>query len=127
GVPFGGLTSVESLEDALVLSAEHSFDAVLTELCLPDACGLDAVTRLRQHNVQTPIVVLVPEEDAAFADQALHAGAQDVLSAGEIDGPALLRRLRHARQRQRAQGHLHKGALLDELTRLAKRTLLYQR
>src|SRR5690606_19423084 len=63
GVPFGGLTSVESLEDALVLSAEHSFDAVLTELCLPDACGLDAVTRLRQHNVQTPIVVLVPEED----------------------------------------------------------------
>jgi diguanylate cyclase (GGDEF)-like protein len=35
--------------------------------------------------------------------------------------------MQHARQRQRAQGHLYHGALHDELTRLAKRSLLNQR
>ncbi|HWO09845.1 MAG TPA: diguanylate cyclase [Polyangiaceae bacterium] len=126
-VAIGGLSTAECLEDALALLAQETFDVVLAELCLPDACGLDAVVKIRQNSSQTPILVLTSHEDAALGDQALHAGAQDILVEGELELAPLVRRMQHARQRQRAQSHLYHGALHDELTRLAKRTLLNQR
>jgi diguanylate cyclase (GGDEF)-like protein len=126
-VSVGGLAIAETLAEALTFCARQTFDIALTELCLPDACGLDAVVKLRQHSSQTPIVVLAPHEDSALGDQALHAGAQDVLIAADVDPSSLTRSMQHARQRQRAQGHLYHGALHDELTSLAKRTLLNQR
>jgi diguanylate cyclase (GGDEF)-like protein len=126
-MPLGGLVIAECLEEALALLARQSFDIALTELCLPDACGLDAVVKIRRHSTQTPVLVLSAYEDAALGDQALHAGAQDVLIESELEPATLLRCFRHARQRQRAQTHLYHGALHDELTSLAKRTLLNQR
>jgi diguanylate cyclase (GGDEF)-like protein len=126
-VSVGGLSVAHSLEEAHGLLAQHSFDAALTELYLPDACGMDAVVRLRQLSNQMPILVLAPHEDMALGEQALHAGAQDVLLEHELDADALVRSIRHARQRQRAQCHLYHGVLHDELTSLAKRTLLNQR
>jgi diguanylate cyclase (GGDEF)-like protein len=118
---------VATLEEALVQLGRQSFDVVLTDLCLPDACGLDAVVRLRRQHPQTPVVVLTAIEDAALGEQALAAGAQDVLLKSEIDPSSLSRALRHARQRQKVQSSIHHGALHDELTSLAKRTLLHQR
>jgi len=126
-VSVGELSIAGSLDEALLLCAHQPFDAALTELCLSDACGLDAVVKLRQHSSQTPILVLATDEDGALGEQALHAGAQDVLLASELDTTSLTRSMQHARQRQRAQGHLYRGALHDELTSLAKRTLLNQR
>jgi diguanylate cyclase (GGDEF)-like protein len=123
----GELRVVGSLDEALLVCEHQTFDAALTELCLPDACGLDAVVKLRQHSRQMPVLVLAPHEDAALGEQALHAGAQDVLLESALDATALMRSMQHARQRQRAQGHLYHGALHDELTSLAKRTLLNQR
>ena len=126
-VSVGALAIAESLEEALVQLSQQTFEIALTELSLPDACGLDAVVKIRQHSSQTPILVLASHEDSALADQALHAGAQDVLLESELDPSHVLRSMRHARQRQRAQSHLYHGALHDELTSLAKRTLLNQR
>jgi diguanylate cyclase (GGDEF)-like protein len=123
----GALAVVETLDEALLLCETSSFDVALTELCLPDSCGLDAVVKLRQHSSAMPILVLAPHEDAALADQALHAGAQDVLIMNEVDPATLSRSMQHARQRQRAQRQLYHGALHDELTSLAKRTVLNQR
>ena len=97
---------------------QHAFDVAITDLCLPDACGLDAVVRIRQGESPVPLVVLTPNEDVAWSDQALQAGAQDVLCTGEIDADNLLRSMRHARGRQRAHARLHHGALHDELTSL---------
>jgi diguanylate cyclase (GGDEF)-like protein len=126
-VSVGELCVASSLDEALLVCAHQTFDAALTELCLPDACGLDAVVKLRQHSSQMPVLVLAPHEDAALGEQALHAGAQDVLLESALEATGLMRSMQHARQRQRAQGHLYHGALHDELTSLAKRTLLNQR
>lgn len=123
----GGLVQASSLEEGLLLLGQQSFDVALTDLCLPDACGLDAVVRIRRSESPVPLVVLTASQDLAWSDQALQAGAQDVLCRGEIDGANLLRSMRHARERQRAQARLHHGVLHDELTSLAKRTLLHQR
>jgi diguanylate cyclase (GGDEF)-like protein len=123
----GGLVQASSLEEALVLLGQQSFDVALTDLCLPDAYGLDAVVRIRRSESPVPLVVLTAGQDLAWSDQALQAGAQDVLCKGEIDTANLIRSMRHARGRQRAQARLQHGALHDELTSLAKRTLLHQR
>jgi len=123
----GGLLHASTLEEAVALLAQQSFDLVLTDLCLPDACGLDPVVRLRRGSAQTPIIVLHALEDMALFDQVLQAGAQDALIKPELDRKTLFRAMWHARQRQRAQSHLQHGALHDELTSLAKRTLLSQR
>ncbi len=123
----GGLVHATTLEEALGLLAQESFDLVLSKLCLPDACGLDAVLRMRRVSAQTPLIVLCPTEDVALFDQVLQAGAQDILLEPELERKVLFRSMWHARQRQRAQSQLQHGALHDELTNLAKRTLLAQR
>lgn len=123
----GGLVQASSLEEALLLLGQQSFDVAITDLSLPDACGLDAVIRIRQSESPVPLVVLTRSQDVAWSEQALQAGAQDVLSKREIDAANLLRSMRHARGRQRAHARLHHGVLHDELTSLAKRTLLQQR
>ncbi|MEO8183539.1 MAG: GGDEF domain-containing response regulator [Deltaproteobacteria bacterium] len=123
----GGLVHASTLEEAVALFGQQSFDLVLTDLCLPDACGLDPVLRVRRVSAQTPIIVLSALEDVALFDQVLQAGAQDVLVKPELDRQSLFRAMWHARQRQRAQSHLLHDALHDELTSLAKRTLLSQR
>jgi diguanylate cyclase (GGDEF)-like protein len=123
----GGLVHARTLEEALALLGQQSFDLVLTDLCLPDACGLDPVVRVRRSSAQMPIIVLSALEDMALFDQVLQAGAQDVLLKPELDRQVLFRSMWHARQRQRAQSHLLHGALHDDLTSLARRTLLSQR
>ena len=123
----GGLVQAASLEAALTLLGQQAFDIVLTDLCLPDSCGLDPVVRIRRINNQTPIVVLTSSDDRPLSDQVLQAGAQDVLLKTELDSHSLLRSVTHAQQRQRAQAHLHHGVLHDELTSLPRRTLLHQR
>lgn len=123
----GAFVHASTLEEAVALFGQQGFDLVLTELCLPDACGLDPLLRIRRNSAQTPILVLTAIEDVALFDQVLQAGAQDVLLKSELDRKGLFRAMWHARQRQRAQSHLQHGALHDELTSLAKRTLLSQR
>ncbi len=127
GAPADNLVHAASLTEAIALCGQQTFDLVLTDVCLPDACGLDAVIRIRRALPQPPIVALTATEDIAFSDQALQVGAQDVLVKPRLGAEELLRALGHAVSRQRAQNHLHHGALHDELTSLAKRTLLHQR
>jgi diguanylate cyclase (GGDEF)-like protein len=116
-----------SLEEAVTLTGAQAFDVAITTPSLADACGLDPVLRLRRLNPHTPIVVLAPVDDPAFSAQALTAGAQDVLIRHQVDAGGFVRVLRHSVQRQRAQAQIHHGALHDELTGLAKRSVLYQR
>jgi diguanylate cyclase (GGDEF)-like protein len=126
-IPGDAWVRAASLEEALVLLSQHSYDVILTDWYLPDCPGHDPVARLRRVSAQTPIIVLTSLEDLEISEQALKAGAQDVLFKKELDGKQLLRAMRHSRERQSAQAQLQHGALHDELTSLAKRTLLSQR
>jgi diguanylate cyclase (GGDEF)-like protein len=102
-------------------------DAVATELFLPDACGLDAVMQLNRSHPQVPVLLIGDELPGVLVRQALAAGAQDVVTREQLERGELDRTLSFAIQRQRSQASMHHEALHDELTRLAKRTLLQQR
>lgn len=123
----GGVVPATRLDDAVALLAQQPFDVALTTTGLPDACGLDAILRLRRQSPHTPVVLVTDVDDPTNDDQALQAGAQDVLAQAELDAVKLTRALRHARQRQRREAHLHHDVQHDELTRLAKRALFRER
>jgi two-component system, cell cycle sensor histidine kinase and response regulator CckA len=80
-----------------------TFDAILVDLELPDASGLEAVSALRQRVPSLPLIVLTSKDDALFASQAIQAGAQDYVVKSEADPQVLLRALRYSIERSWAQ------------------------
>jgi diguanylate cyclase (GGDEF)-like protein len=118
---------VQHLQQALdLLSAAPAptgpaFDAILLDLALPDSRGLATFTSLHAHAPSIPIVVLTGLADEALGLQAVHAGAQDYLLKGEVEGRRLGRVLRFAIERQQAVTRLQNLSLVDELTGLLNR------
>lgn len=93
----------ERLSTALAQLTRGKFDAVLLDLSLPDAWGLDTVRRLRREVAAVPIVILTGLNDEEIAMRAVEEGAQDYLFKGQADGHLLARSLRYAIQRHRAE------------------------
>jgi len=121
------VTCSPRLSDALPHVESGQFDAILLDLGLPDAYGLEAVPRIRKAAPDLPVVVLTGHCDPAFADQALAAGAQDYLIKGRINGESLVRSLRYALARQRSERDLRELAHRDSLTDLPNRRLFLDR
>jgi len=97
------LMRAERLEDGLALLRNASFDAVLLDLSLPDAYGLETVARTYATRRDVPIIVLTGHDDEELAMQAMHAGAQDYLVKGQFDHHVLARTILYARERKRAE------------------------
>ena len=97
------LTHFGSMCDAENHLASNAEDIILLDLGLPDAHGLEAVRRARAAAPRIPLVVLTGCDDELMADQALQEGAQDFLVKGQIETPGLLRAIRYATQRKKAE------------------------
>ena len=65
------VTTVARLEDALDAVHLDDFQIILADLTLPDARGLDAVTRLQAASPKVPIIVLTGLQDDEIARHAL--------------------------------------------------------
>ncbi|MBI5831500.1 MAG: response regulator [Armatimonadetes bacterium] len=117
------LATVETLGDGLLRLEDGTFDAVLLDLCLPDSLGVETYRRLNDRHPALPVVVLTSLEDEELGEQLVQMGAQDYLVKGQIAGPMLVRTLRYAIERRRAQAEREEliGQLrlaLDEVRRL---------
>jgi signal transduction histidine kinase len=93
------LEHAERVADAVARLGGGGIDAVLLDLSLPDARGLEALHRMRAAAPAVPVVVLTGAEDAV-GEQAMNEGAQDYLRKGDVHGHLLRRALRYAIQRQ---------------------------
>ncbi len=81
--------------------AEGAFDVVLLDLSLPDSQGFDTFTRVREQATGLPIMLLTGLDDEALAVRAVHEGAQDYLTKGEVTGHLLSRAIRYAVERNK--------------------------
>jgi serine phosphatase RsbU (regulator of sigma subunit) len=75
---------------------------VLLDLGLPDASGLGALLAVVEESPDTPVIVLTGRHDPSGVD-ALAIGAQDYLVKDDITPDLLLRSIRYAVERKRAQ------------------------
>lgn len=112
---------VGRVSEALAALAEEQCQVVLLDLSLPDATGLEALHRLRAAAPQLPIVVLSGMGDEEVAVQAVQQGAQDYLVKGMVESLLLIRAIRYALERKKAEEQLRR--LNDELEqRVRERT-----
>jgi len=105
------LTHVDRLADARARMEAEGADVILLDLSLPDAHGLDSVTRTLEFAPHVPIVVLTGLDDESAALAAVHAGAQDYLVKGQVESGVLTRSIRYACERKRLERE--RAQLLD--------------
>jgi PAS domain S-box-containing protein len=85
------------------------FDVILLDLSLPDSQGIDSFLNLRDRSDNIPIVVLTGLNDETLALSAMQQGAQDYLIKGQVDRNLLLRSIRYAIERERAETALRQA------------------
>lgn len=111
------LECADSLSQGTQVLKQQSFDVVLLDLFLPDSQGFATFTRLHQQMQATPIIVTTGLNDETLALRAVQEGAQDYLVKGQITGELLVRSMRYAIERKRAEQKIREqAALLDIAT-----------
>ena len=103
------LTHCSTLSSALTLLGKGNFGIILLDLSLPDAKGLDTVTRTHAAVPNVPIVVMTAVGDEEIAVKALHEGAQDYLVKAQVDSNILIKSMRYAIERKQAEDALRKA------------------
>jgi len=114
---------VEQAEDgaaALAQLQRQSFDVLLTDLQMPEMDGMTLLTRVRDEQPETEVIVLTAHGSVSKAVEAMRKGAYDFLEK-PVDGPAELRLLvrRAVERRQlktRAEGARRQRSQLPKLT-----------
>lgn len=112
---------VDRLSTGLERLSTGGIDAILLDLILPDSQGLDTFVRVHAQAPRVPIIVLTNLDDEALAVEAVRQGAQDYLVKGQVEGNLLVRAMRYAIERKRAQEALRRYAerltILHEIDR----------
>jgi diguanylate cyclase (GGDEF)-like protein/PAS domain S-box-containing protein len=108
GFPFA-IQFADRLSEGLDILGTDAVDVVILDLTLPDSAGLETFTRLHDHAVQIPIIVLTGFADEELAVTAVREGAQDYLVKGELDGNLLARACRYAMERHKADQALRES------------------
>ncbi|SFT92322.1 response regulator transcription factor [Mesorhizobium sp. YR577] len=67
------------LADAIELSRQYVYDAILLDRRLPDGDGLGFIPKLRLAGIDTPIIVLTARNEPKERVEGLDAGADDYL------------------------------------------------
>ena len=105
---------VTHMAGALAAVGGSEVDVVLLDLSLPDGQGLSNIERVLQAAPGLPLVVLTGTDDEQLAMRAVHAGAQDYLVKGQVTGALLVRALRYAIERRRAEEGLKREAAAQQ-------------
>jgi DNA-binding NtrC family response regulator len=67
------------LSEAVPQLAAHSFDAVLTDLRIPDGDGMDVLGRVHEKDRQIPVIIMTGYASVRSAVQAIKIGAYDYI------------------------------------------------
>jgi two-component system, cell cycle response regulator len=113
--------TINKLAEGIKRLSKVAFDALLLDLGLPDSNGIETLMKVVSHYPDLPVIVLTGLADEQAGVQAVHQGAQDYLTKGEISSDLLKRSIRYAIERKRLLTEMRNLSLRDELTGLYNR------
>jgi serine phosphatase RsbU (regulator of sigma subunit) len=100
------LTVAESVDQVVRDGDLERFDCVLLDMNLPGTTGLDGLRAILRADSGAAVCVLTGLDDEHLGIAAVAAGAQDYLVKGKADGEVLVRAIRYAVERRRAEANL---------------------
>ncbi|GAF84284.1 unnamed protein product, partial [marine sediment metagenome] len=98
--------SAGSLSSAIKYLGNAEYDVALVDLGLPDSRGVETVRKISEVNPHLPIVVLTGLDDEETGLSAIKNGAADYLSKGQLLENTLVRAIRYAIERKKAEQKL---------------------
>ena len=95
---------------------------VITEMRMPDYCGLDLLGRMRKMRVHLPVIVIATHDDAPLAVEAMRFGAIDFVEKPFSDA-AILAAVTAALAHAGTEAHREseRAAIAARLTTLSRR------
>ncbi|MCF7854814.1 MAG: SpoIIE family protein phosphatase [Candidatus Pacebacteria bacterium] len=122
------LTTADRLTTGLEMLQEQGADCVLLDLTLPDSSGFETFHTAHDEAPGVPFIILTHLDDAENALHIVQEGAQDYLVKGDVDSRLLVRSIRYAIERKKAEEkvaryaeELHvKNALLNDDLNMAR-------
>ncbi|WP_158514699.1 response regulator [Gemmatimonas phototrophica] len=109
---------VDRVTAALAELERQAYDAIVSDLSLPDAKGVESIRLLASVAADAPIIVLTGSY-AEVGEAALSAGADDFLPKNDLNGRRLGRILRHAIRRKQLQSEELQMQRVQTVGRLA--------
>jgi len=104
---------VTSLAAGISRLQEDGIDIVLSDLGLAESQGLDTLSSLLSETGGLPVIVLTGLADHEIGTAAVHAGAQDYLYKGHVNGSLIARSILYAIERKKME--VEKERLVYEL------------
>jgi PAS domain S-box-containing protein len=101
--------TAETLRGAVALGSTGKFDVVLLDLGLPDSEGIGTLQSFTKSCPHLATVVLTASDDQTLAMDSVFAGAQSYLVKGSFDKATLVRTVRQAYERNRAESALRES------------------
>jgi signal transduction histidine kinase len=96
-----GLIVCQTMGEALQLLSQHpGFDAIISDLTLPDSSGMETVETLVQARPDQAIIIQTGHNDKEIGLKAVKAGAQDFLVKGAYQPEDLAKTVRYAIERR---------------------------
>ncbi len=92
---YGKISTAATLEEALALINEQSFDLIISDIVLEGASGTELLRYIRQTGVQCPVVMITGFPNLESAAEAVRLGAFDYISK-PVNKETLLRFVRQA-------------------------------
>ncbi len=115
-----------SLATGLAYLEREDVEVIILDLALPDSRGIDTFSKIYAQAPRIPIVLLTGVDDEDLAIQVVRRGAQDYLVKGLVEGHLIVRSMRYAIERKRAEEEIRKfktiadkanyGVIISELS-----------
>ncbi len=103
------ITTETTMDSGLAMAATNNYDAMLFDVPQANASALFQITSLTTQAPRLPLLVVGPNEDAAFLAEAVFGGAQEYLGREQLSAATLNHAIHCSIARQ--QEHL---ALIEE-------------
>lgn len=113
-----------TLAGALDILHGNTFDAILLDLGLPDAQGLEALHQVLAAAPDAPVLVLTSADDDEQATRAMRMGAQDFLVKGQVDAQRLRRAISYGVERKRLLRGRLSASMFENVLNLSRNSVL---